>query len=295
MAPYGYGDFDPYVPVATRRARAAKYAKELARKAGREPAPVVISGHKIAVSYWGQAWCDNLESYSDYANRLPRGRTYARNGSVVDLQISHGEIEAIVGGSDVYEVSIYIETLTPEQWTDLKAECSQSISSLIDLLQGKFDTGVMQRLAHPTRGLFPRPKEILMRCSCPDGAVLCKHVAAVLYGVGSRLDTAPEMLFLLRNVDHLELVGQAVADVNLNRTLGADDDDSLAGADLGEMFGIELGEPDSQARAGNTCQKPCAATEGPADRSTGRKPTRKAPAKPKSTPARRGRRAASSE
>lgn len=237
---YGYGGFAPYVPVATRRASAAKHAQKLAKKEGRELAPVRISGRAMATTYWGKAWCENLEAYSDFSNRLPRGRTYARNGSVIDLQIKKGKIEALVSGSHIYTVSISIQTLAKGSWNRLKAECSQSIASLIDLLQGRFDAGVMQRLAHPTEGLFPRPKEIKMKCSCPDYAGLCKHLAAVLYGVGNRLDTSPDLLFTLRNVDHLELVSQAVAAGNLDRTLDPGDDHSLAGSDLGEIFGIDL-------------------------------------------------------
>ncbi len=236
----GYGDFAPYVPVAQRRANALRHAQKLAKKEKRELAPVSITGRAMATTFWGQAWCDNLEAYSDYANRLPRGQTYARNGSIVDLRIKQGKIEAIVAGSEVYTITISIETLNQTVWKRLKSECSSSIASLIDLLRGRFDDGVMQRLAHPTDGLFPRPKEIKMRCSCPDSAGLCKHLAAVLYGVGNRLDKSPELLFVLRKVDHLELVNQAVAEGNLERSLTASDDNSLAGSDLGAMFGIEL-------------------------------------------------------
>ena len=239
---YGYGGFAPYVPVAKRRANAARHAQALAKKEKRELAPVKILSRAMATTYWGKAWCDNLEAYSDFSNRLPRGRTYARNGSVIDLQIKKAKIEAIVSGSEIYTISISIETLAKASWTRLKAECSESITSLIDLLQGRFDAGVMQRLAHPTEGLFPRPKEIKMKCSCPDSAGLCKHLAAVLYGVGNRLDISPELLFTLRNVDQLELVSQAVAEGNLDRTLDAGDDNSLAGSDLGEIFGIDLDE-----------------------------------------------------
>ena len=245
---YGYGGFAPYVPVATRRAKAAKHALKLAKKEGRELAPVKISGRAMATTYWGKAWCENLEAYSDYSNRLPRGRTYARNGSVIDLQIKKGKIEAIVSGSNIYSISISIETLPKASWTRLKGECSRSIASLIDLLQGRFDAGVMQRLAHPTDGLFPRPKEIKMKCSCPDSAGLCKHLAAVLYGVGNRLDMSPELLFALRNVDHLELVSQAVSGSNLDRTLDSGEGNALAGSDLGEIFGIDLDASGAQSK-----------------------------------------------
>lgn len=236
----GWYGFRPYVPVATRRARASAYGKKLAQKEGRSLAPVEIEGRKITQSFWGQAWCENLERYSDFANRLPRGRTYVRNGSVIDLQISAGKVKALVSGSEVYTVTIAIDTLAKNAWQKVVRDCSQSIESLIDLLQARFDQGIMQRLSRQGDGLFPSPKEIKMRCSCPDWAGMCKHVAATMYGVGARLDSAPELLFTLRAVDHLELIGQAVAEENLQRTLDSSGGGSLAGSDLGEMFGIEL-------------------------------------------------------
>jgi uncharacterized Zn finger protein len=226
--------------VARRRANAARHAESLAKREGRALAPVKIDGRKIVRTFWGQAWCENLERYSDFANRLPRGRTYVRNGSVVDLCIENGKIKALVSGSDVYTVKISIATLEKSAWQKIKDECSRSIASLIDLLQGKFDQGVMRRLTQRDGGLFPKPSEIKMNCSCPDWAGLCKHVAAVMYGVGARLDLSPELLFTLRAVDHLELIGQAVAADNLDKTLGADETSALAGSDLGELFGIEI-------------------------------------------------------
>ena len=246
-----YGDWKPYVPVATRRANAAKHAAKLAKKEGRPLAPVKIDGTKIARTFWGKAWCDNLERYSDFANRLPRGRTYVRNGSVVDLQIENGKIRALVAGSEVYTVTITIATLEKPAWKQIKQQCMQSITSLIDLLQGKFDKGVMERLTERDKGLFPKPGEIKMRCSCPDSAWLCKHLAAVMYGVGARLDHSPELLFTLRDVDHLELIGQAVASGNLDQALGAGQASSLSGSDLGELFGIEI-DADAVAAATDT-------------------------------------------
>jgi uncharacterized Zn finger protein len=240
MGWYGrwYG-FRPYVPVARRRAQAATFATKLAKKEKRTLCPVKLEGRKIAHSFWGQTWCDNLEGYSDFENRLPRGRTYVRNGSVIDLQIESGRIKAIVSGSEIYRVTINIDTLPRPLWQRIKRDCSESIASLIDLLQGRFDEGVMGRLTRREDGLFPKPREIKMKCSCPDWATLCKHVAAVLYGVGARLDTDPELLFKLRNVDHLELVGSAVAAENLDRALTADAGTGLAG-NLGEIFGIDI-------------------------------------------------------
>ncbi|MBI3462670.1 MAG: hypothetical protein HY000_06350 [Planctomycetes bacterium] len=256
-----YPRWKPYVPVARRRAQAASYAQKLAKKEGRELSPVKIEGRKISTSFWGQAWCDNLERYSDFANRLPRGRTYVRNGSVIDLRIEQGAIQAIVSGSQVYRVKIDIRTLGQKHWESIKQDCSQSITSLIDLLQGRFDQGIMQRLSQRDTGLFPQPSEIKMSCTCPDWAGLCKHVAATLYGVGARLDSAPELLFTLRNVDHLELIGQAVAAENLERTLAADQKDALGG-DLGEIFGIEIDVPASEQAV--------ASQEGPTRNATAR-------------------------
>jgi uncharacterized Zn finger protein len=242
----GYGDWAPYVPVAQRKANAVKHAAAAAKKEKRAVSPVEIQGKKIAQSFWGQSWCENLERYSDFANRLPRGRTYVRNGSVVDLQIKRGEVQAIVAGSEVYRVTISIKTLDQASWKRIKQDCSRSIESLIDLLRGKFDQGIMQRLTEKDKGLFPKPKEIEMECSCPDWAGVCKHVAAVMYGVGARLDASPEMLFLLRDVDHLELISQAATADNLEQSLTGKSDGGLAGSDLGELFGIEL---DSSATA----------------------------------------------
>jgi uncharacterized Zn finger protein len=235
-----HGAWKPYVPVAKRRARAAAYAKKLGRTQKRSLAPIELTGRKITTTFWGQAWCDNLERYSDFTNRLPRGRTYVRNGSVLDLQIQHGKVEALVSGSEIYRVTIDIHTLAKSVWKQIKRDCSQSIASLIDLLQGRFDQGIMQRLTQVEGGLFPQPREIEMHCTCPDWAMLCKHAAATLYGVGARLDAAPELLFTLRHVNHLELVGEAADTKNLARALTGPAAAPLAGQDLGELFGIEL-------------------------------------------------------
>jgi len=261
-----YGGWRPYVPVAQRKAQAVAYAAKLAKKEKRTPAPVQIAGRVIAQSFWGQAWCQNLEQYSDFANRLPRGRTYARNGSIVDLQIKSGRIEAIVGGSEIYRVKIDIKTLPAPLWKRIKQDCAQSIQSLIDLLQARFSEGVMGRLTQPGDGLFPKPAEIAIHCSCPDYAYLCKHAAAVLYGVGARLDTAPEMLFTLRHVDHLELISHAAEAESLDRRLSGSASSTLAGADLGEVFGIEL-DTGSAARPASAKQEQAPLAEPPPENS----------------------------
>jgi uncharacterized Zn finger protein len=279
----GYGRWAPYVPVAERRSRAAASAKSLEKKLGRSLTPVRIEGRTIAASFWGQAWCENLEAYSDFANRLPRGRTYVRNGSVIDLAIAKGAITALVSGSEIYSVKLSIGKLPAAEWKAIQRDCARSITSLIDLLQGRFDKGVMQRLTQQTGGLFPKPKEIKMQCSCPDYAGLCKHVAAVLYGVGARLDASPELLFTLRNVDHLELISQAVAADNLDRALTGDSGEALESGDLGEMFGIELetnAPPNSQAAGDDAPAKPTrrsrrATTKAPVSPSQAKKNVRR--------------------
>ncbi|MCC6493165.1 MAG: hypothetical protein IT424_09095 [Pirellulales bacterium] len=235
---YGWG-WRPYVSVTQRKANAKRHAAKLA-KGGRKILPVEISGRKIATTFWGAAWCDNLESYSDFENRLPRGRTYVRNGSVIDLQISRGCVTAVVCGSEIYDLKIDIAPLGKACWKGIKSDCARSIDSLIDLLQGRFSKGVMERLTRQEGGLFPKPKEISVRCNCPDWAIMCKHAAAALYGVGARLDSAPELLFLLRGVDHLDLISQAVDGANLDSALASEKQACLAAEDLGAVFGIEI-------------------------------------------------------
>jgi len=244
MARYDRYDrgFRPYVPVAERRRQAEKELKARA-KDGHVASPVVTKGRAIAATFWGKAWCDNLESYSDYANRLPRGRTYVRNGSVVDLQITPGRITALVSGSELYEIGIEIKPVPTPHWEAVRRDCAGAIDSLVELLQGRLSKGVMERVCQRGAGLFPAPKEITLACSCPDAARMCKHVAAVLYGVGTRLDERPELLFVLREVDAAELVSQAAAGLPLTQR-GTDADRILttsADDDLAALFGLDLG------------------------------------------------------
>ncbi|TVS08954.1 MAG: hypothetical protein EA424_28040 [Planctomycetaceae bacterium] len=257
----------PYVPVARRQNQARQFAAKLA-KAGRKLRPIELPGRTIAKTFWGKAWCENLENYSDYANRLPRGRTYVRNGSVIDLQVAPGQVTAIVSGSEMYEVRVEIEKLSQRKWRTITRDCSQSIDSLIDLLQGRFSKGVMARLTRKGDGLFPKPAEIKIACSCPDWAVLCKHVAAVLYGIGARLDEEPELLFTLREVDATELISQAVASENLEQALSGEDTPSLADDDLGALFGIELDQGEAPRTKPTTRAKRKRATTSSAAKST---------------------------
>jgi uncharacterized Zn finger protein len=233
----GYFGYKPYVPVASRRANALK-AVAKANKKGTNYAPIAPYTGAIAKTFWGKAWCSNLEQYSDYASRLPRGRSYVRNGSVIDLQVSTGSVRALVMGSSLYEVKITIQALPEPRWKAVCADCANSVASLIELLQGKLSKPVMERICAPTTGLFPSPKELKFECSCPDWAGMCKHVAAVFYGVGARMDQQPELLFKLRHVNALDLVAQAsVAQPSASKTKSSKVMDA---SDLGDMFGLDM-------------------------------------------------------
>ncbi|MCU7933831.1 MAG: helix-turn-helix domain-containing protein [Candidatus Thiodiazotropha sp. (ex Dulcina madagascariensis)] len=240
-----YGGWAPYVPVAKRRANAAKEIKKLTNK-GMEIEPIEIQGRKIARTFWGEAWCNHLEKFSDYENRLPRGRTYVRNGSVCHLAIYKGRIEAIVSGSELYKINIKIAPLPANKWKKVRNQCAGRIGSMLELLQGHFSDHVMEIVTDKNQGLFPKPSEITLACDCPDWAAMCKHIAAVLYGVGARLDQQPELLFLLRNVDHQELIA---AELDLQTvTTGKGKRRRLAEADLSDMFGVDMEEPVRSSR-----------------------------------------------
>lgn len=246
-------DWRPYVPVAERRRRAERKLAALKKK-GRTASPVTIDGRVIAKTFWGKSWCENLERYSDYANRLPRGRTYVRNGSVVDLQIAKGEVRALVAGSALYTVKIGIAPVPDRRWKDICRNCAGSVGSLVELLQGRFDKSVMDRVCREGDGLFPSPREIELSCSCPDWASMCKHVAAVLYGVGARLDESPRLLFTLRDVDEGDMLagvgsGLALAQPVPGSAKVLDDGDAAA------LFGLDMAETDAGAPAAGATRK----------------------------------------
>ncbi len=235
---YGYGGWAPYVPVAERRRRAEREMAKL-RKKGHPVSPVRIEGRTIARTFWGKAWCDNLESYRDYENRLLRGRTYVRNGSVVDLQIAPRQVKAMVSGSAIYTVTISITTLPEARWLSLCQGCAGGVDTLVELLQGRFSKAVMERLCRQETGLFPTPSEIRFSCTCPDAAWMCKHVAAALYGVGARLDETPELLFRLRDVDEKDLLASVDPAVPLTSIEPAAAN-ILADEDLSVLFGLDM-------------------------------------------------------
>src|SRR5215207_6621261 len=236
----GYYGWRPYVPVAEKRRQAERKLATL-KKQHRSVTPVTIEGRTIAKSFWGQSWCSNLERYSDYENRLARGRTYLRSGLVVDLQIKKGEIAAMVAGSSLYKVKIAITPVPAGRWNAICRDCAGTIDSLVELLQGRLSKGVMDRVCREGDGLFPSPAEIKLSCSCPDWADMCKHVAAALYGVGARLDERPQLLFVLRGVDESELLARAGPDLAGSKS-APNTANVLGDSDVAVLFGLEMAE-----------------------------------------------------
>lgn len=268
----GWGGFAPYVPVAEKM-RLAEQAKAKLKKKGVELQPVVLTGRAIARTWWGQAWNENLERYADYSNRLPRGRSYARNGSVLDLRITATTITAIVAGSrpKPYEIAIRIKPLDKKVEKALMAKSREAMDSLQSLLSGEFPAALKNAFLEKGTGLFPTPQEIEFSCSCPDWAAMCKHVAAALYGTAARLDERPELFFVLRGINMDDFVGQMVAQerkkmlrktaTKSDRVIGSDT------SDISKLFGIAMdGGESKKARVQRT--KKAAADPGDRSRKT---------------------------
>lgn len=246
-------DWTPYVSVAEKRQRARRELAKL-RKKGMPVAPITIEGRKIAKTFWGKSWCDNLERYSDFAYRLPRGRSYVRNGAVLDLQVAKGGVTATVAGSEIYEIEVEIAPMKARRWQTLCKDCTGSVDSLIELLQGRLEENVMRRVSREGDGLFPSPSEIKFSCTCPDWAGMCKHVAATLYGVGARLDEEPRLLFVLRGVNESDLVAGASDGLSLPDAKPAA---AILDGDVAALFGLEMADtpganppPDAAADTG---------------------------------------------
>ncbi|SDS68178.1 SWIM zinc finger [Paenibacillaceae bacterium GAS479] len=254
-----YNDFPEYVPVAEKKRRAAAAVEKLKKK-DNKVWPIVISGRTIAATWWGKAWCSNLESYADYSNRIDRGRSYVRHGAVLDLQVAQGKVAALVQGSSSkpYKIEVKVTPLSNEMWNSIVKECSGKINSLQELAAGKFPKGLSDLFIMKSSGLFPSPKDIQFSCSCPDYAVMCKHVAAVLYGIGARFDDNAALFFELRMVKMDELITASLAEQS-KTMLGKDGRRGrrvMEDGDLAGTFGIDLNldmdkEP-TRTRAGSS-------------------------------------------
>jgi uncharacterized Zn finger protein len=255
---HGYYDdygYPRYVSVAEKRARARRKLEQL-RKKHPDIRPVAIAGNALVHTWWGKAWNGNLGKYADYANRIGRGRSYVRHGAVLDLQIKPGQItpwcralSPIRSRSD--------QARQRAGLAEIKAACAGQ-HSLQELWS--FPKGLAELFTAKGSGLFPAPQEIDFHCSCPDWAYMCKHVAAVLYGIGTRLDEDPSLFFVLRKMKMDDLITQAVQDKSerllkqaKKKTARVIDD-----ADLGEVFGIEMepvAAPEKEETAAQTPRK----------------------------------------
>jgi len=251
MTSWGYGWYPRSLTVAERRAKAQKQAAKLGKK-GVSLDPVILDGRRIASSWWGMHWNENLERYADFAYRLERGRSYVRHGQVLDLRIEKGIVRAKVAGSrsTPYDVQIKIKSMPLATWKSLVEKASGRIESVSVLLEGGFPEELRDLFFSPKDGLFPTPKQIEFSCTCPDWASMCKHVAATLYGVGARLDRQPSLFFDLRGVKLDDLVGKAAGaavKTLLSRAAGKPASKgrrilaAAAPADIGAVFGIDMG------------------------------------------------------
>lgn len=237
-----YGDYPEYVPVSAKKAKAQKQIEKL-RKKNPNLAPVVLEGRSIARTWWGKAWNHNLELYADYSNRLARGRSYVRTGSVLDLQIDTGTVTAMVQGSrrTPYTVQVQIDPLPERQLKNIVRICDQRITDLEQLIAGKFPKELGELFTAKGQGLFPTNKEIHFDCTCPDWASMCKHVTAVLYGVGARFDGDPMLFFTLRNIDFHLLLKKTIEQKmeSMLKNAGKSTNRVLDDPDVFGLFGIK--------------------------------------------------------
>jgi len=288
-----YWDYPRYVSVAEKRAKAARKLKQLRKK---NPAiqPIVLEGRAIAKTWWGKSWNLNLERYADYSNRIGRGRSYVRHGAVLDLQISAGQVKSLVQGSRAkpYTVTIKIKGIAKAIWKNMKAACEGKLDSLPELLRGKFPKALGEVFTAQGRGLFPSPQEIDFDCSCPDWAYMCKHVAATLYGIGTRLDDNAGLFFKLRKVKIDDLIQQTLKDQSYKLLEKAENLNpaKIAESDLSGMFGIDMEEgldfnfPNTAEKAAGTGKKSRKGAKAAKTGSAGKKPAAKVPAKKKGGP-----------
>ena len=243
MARYSYR-FPKYVSVAEKKSKAEKKIKQLKKK-NPAIAPVYVKSSKLAESWWGISWNKNLESYADYSNRIGRGRSYVRHGAVLDLKIKPGKIISLVQGavSRPYTIEITIKKIKKSAWQNIIHECRGKVNSLNALLDGQLPKSMMDILTHKKGGIFPSPDEIEFNCSCPDWAYMCKHIAATLYGVGTRLDQTPALFFTLRGVKMDNLVSQAIrkeADQLITKSKINKSKRIISNADLSSTLGIDF-------------------------------------------------------
>lgn len=278
MAYYGFGE---YVSVGEKKRRAERQIAKLSKK--RKIKPVTVAGRSLARTWWGKAWNKNLERYADFANRVGRGRSYLRHSCVIHLEVEPGKVTAIVNGSDLYNITIDIDPVDEKTWEEIRKICSGKLDSIADLVDGKFPKQLEELFMKKGSGLFPSPDEISFDCDCPDWASMCKHIAACLYGIGSRLDDDPTLLFVLRKIDPAELISQTINKTTEDLLEKAENQGGrvLADSDLGDVFGIDMDDLDS-------LEVPSLPAPGK-KASSSRKSAKKSPAKKNATPKKSGK------
>lgn len=236
----GYGD---YISVDQKKAQAQERIKKLIKK-GEKIEPVYIEGKSIANTWWAKAWNKNLQLYADYTNRIGRGSSYVRNGFVLDLKISNGLVTALVSGKKIYNIHIDIAPLSITKWNTIKELCKGKIESVTELCSGKFPKDLILVFTDKDMGLFPSLNEMKFYCNCPDYAKMCKHISAVLYGIGARFDSDPNLFFTLRNVNISDLISVVVKEKTKSiiekAKIKSKGTKILSDANLSSMFGVEV-------------------------------------------------------
>ena len=194
----GYRDYDSWYPRFPKSTpRAAKGGIKAQSKRG-----------AFGQSWWAKRWIAVLESFQIGA-RLGRGRSYARKGQVLSVDISEGQIAAKVQGSrpKPYEVSIKVKTLSKADWKKLAETFSQQAIFAAKLLAGEMPQNIEDAFKQTKLSLFPaKLGDLATNCSCPDWSNPCKHIAAVYYLLGEEFDRDPFLVFRLRGIEREELV-----------------------------------------------------------------------------------------
>lgn len=214
--------FQPYKTPSVYELEKKK-EKSIGRLKEKDLNPIVIEGRTLGKTWWGKAWNTNLESYADYSNRITRGKTYVRQGMVIHLKIDEGQVYGLVQGRKKapYEILVKIKPSTEDDIKAIGEISRQHLESFESLLRGEFPKELEVLFTKKGFGLFPSPREIDFYCSCPDHAYMCKHVAAVLYGIGSRLDEDPQLFFTLRQINGINFIKESVEEVLTDMLKGA--------------------------------------------------------------------------
>lgn len=232
-----YGGFYSYTSVADKQRKAQKYIQKM-EKSGIVLHPIEENS-KPGSTWWGKAWNQNMTRYADLENRVSRGHSYVRNGFVLDMTIEKGVVKALVAGSSStpYSVKVLFDVLTESELCKVNEICGQRIDSLEDLIFGRFPKDLGESFLDL---LFPSPSAIHFSCSCPDSAYMCKHIAAVIYGIGVRLDEDPLLLFSLRGIDSATLIRSSLE--SRTKTLLANaskpSDRILDQSEVSKLFGL---------------------------------------------------------